>query len=262
MTSPTPPGGASENVPSNEALPGNPQTGTTMSLPDPAAGLAGEMAALAAECRNLSDKQELLTRELQAKKKDSWDRLGLSGPLFIGAIGLLLTLVLHADSTRRADIAREANERAQDLQSFNIFLPYLISSDSIGTDSVGQAHLARDSVRQEFAIRALRQLGSCRVAVLAASLHPTPGTKAGLEGLLELKRPGEITKRDDCGFADTVYQRVFLDTTATGLEPQLDPNSLPEGVSPPETIRVPLFQVDTTAPLTDRTRRMLPSTVP
>jgi hypothetical protein len=192
--------------------------------------LRDEVAALAAECRRLGEKQDELKRKLEEKKKDGWDKLGLSGPLFIGAIGLLLSGVLHIDSATRADITRAANERAQDLQSFSIFLPYLTS-----IDSAGQGFTPRDSIRQELAIRALRQLGSCNLAGLAAGLYPSPGTRAGLAGLLELKRPESVAERDDCGFADTVWNRVFLDTTQ--LTPIRSVDSLPEGVSRPVTRR-------------------------
>jgi hypothetical protein len=255
MTNPSMPGPGPHNVAAAGGTANPGQTGASVSQFHPVnsnSALHDQVATLAAECKRLSDQHEELKSKLEDKKKDRWDKLGLSGPLFIGAIGLLLTSVLQCDSARRADVARQANERAQDLQSFNIFLPYLISSDSISTDSAGQARSARDSVRQELAIRALRRLGSCNVAALAAGLYPTPGTRAGL---LELKRPTSISERGDCGFADTVYERVFLTPPAMR---RVGPNdSMRADLGPVDTVRPTTLGADTAPSLLDSRRRIV-----
>jgi hypothetical protein len=171
----------------------------------------------------LAKHEELLTKTEKPKPKDRWDKLGLSGPLMVAAVGVLLTTVYQFNVTRQAKITQEATQRAQNLQSFGTFMQYLTSADS---------------VQQELAITALRRLGNCEVAALAAGLNPSGGTRAGL---LELRRVAEIHPDTGCGFADTVWQRVFLDPDEIRKIPPGGP--LPKGLEPPETIsrsRVPL----------------------
>jgi hypothetical protein len=104
-----------------------------------------------------------------------------------------------------------------------------------------------DSAQQELAITALRHLGNCDVAALAAGLNPSSGTR---EGLRELKRIARISPDANCGFADTVWQRIFVDTSSMHKIPV--GGRLPEGLEDPETIS------GATIPLAPRSSRPAP----
>jgi hypothetical protein len=195
-------------------------------------GLKTQIEALIAECREL--------RKLHDKPKpakDKWDKLGLSGPLVIALLGLLLTWVVQRNADREAEITRAAAERTQNLQSFSVFMQYLTSADT---------------ARQALAIRALYRLGNCDVAALVAGLNPTQGTQAGL---LEVTRIDSIARRDDCGLADTVIERVFL---PMGMQQVTDPTQLSPGLLPLETIPAPTIPRDTSPSLTDPRRTINP----
>jgi len=104
--------------------------------------------------------------------------------------------------SRKTNASRNrATQRAQNLQSFSAFMQYLTSADS---------------AQQELAIKALRHLGNCDVAALAAGLNPSGGTR---EGLRELKRIASISPDAKCDFADTVWDRIFVDTNCLSYDP-------------------------------------------
>jgi hypothetical protein len=176
----------------------------------------------------LAKHEELLQRAEKPKPKDRWDKIGLSGPLAVAAVGVLLTSVYQCNVTRQAKITQEATQRAQNLQSFGAFMEYLTSADS---------------AQQQLAISALRRLGNCEVAALAAGLNPSGGTR---EGLLELKRIAEINPGKGCDFADTVYQRIFLDPDNLVKPPPEGPP--PEGLGPVETISAGTIPLNRASP--------------
>jgi hypothetical protein len=176
----------------------------------------------------LAKHEEILATAEKPKPKDRWDKIGLSGPLAVAAVGVLLTTVYQCNVTRQAKITQEATQRAQNLQSFSAFMPYLTSGDS---------------ARQELAITALRRLGNCEVAALAAGLNPSSGTRAGL---IELKRIAAVNPDQGCNFADTVYQRIFLNPDSMPQWPADRP--LPRELGRAETISRRSIPVDTPRP--------------
>jgi hypothetical protein len=190
--------------------------------PEPALDLEGKVERL------LAKHEELLAKAEKPKPKDWWDRLGLSGPLTVAAVGVLLTTCYQRNVTRQAEITQHATERAQNLQSFSAFMVYLTSADS---------------AQQQLAITALRRLGNCEVAALAAGLNPSGGTRAGL---IELKRIAEINPGKGCDFADTVYQRIFLNPDSMHQWPADRP--LPPEFGRVETISRRSIPVDTSRP--------------
>lgn len=217
------PGGADRPVPQNTPGATTPQhVATPAEEPVPKLGLEAKVEQL------LAKHEELLTKVEKPKPKDWWDRMGLSGPLVVAAVGILLSAVYQSNVTRQAQITQEATQRAQNLQSFSAFMQYLTSADS---------------AQQQLAITALRRLGNCEVAALAAGLNPSGGTRAGL---LELKRIADINPGKGCDFADTVYQRIFLNPANMRQHPPDRP--LPTGLEPAESISRRSLPLDSSRP--------------
>lgn len=152
--------------------------------------------------------------------------------IFIALIGVVFTAVYQINQSRLASMAHEANLRHQNLQAFSALFTHLSNGDT---------------AQQRMAVAALRELGSCDLAVLAARLYPSRGTEAGL---LELRRVARIDARSGCSIADTVYESIpFPDLREPG------PGQIPAGL-PVETI--PRAFVDSIP----RTRPLIPQGTP